>query len=237
MRQLKRLRLRAYNIHGRSDNYLKLKSSFDEKSKIEFAKYKRKVELEVTEGRRGSSYPVLKRLGMRPGEANQTSFHLPGHAEQNLSSAQSAEIIAEHFSKISQAYSPLDLSSLAPNVNTYLQNCDQSLAPILSTHDVYCRMIKAKKPNGLVPGDLPKKLVQHCASTLATPAAIIFNQITRCAEYPNRWKVEHQIALPKLFPPETEDQLRNIAKTPFLSKLYESFVGGWLLPKIKPFLR
>ena len=173
---------------------------------------------------------------MRPGDANQTSFHLPGHAEQNLSSAQSAEIIAEHFSKISQEYSPLDLSSLAPNVNTYLQNCDQSLAPILSTHDVYCRMIKAKKPNGLVPGDLPKKLVQQCASTLATPAAIIFNQITRCAEYPTRWKVEHQIALPKLFPPETEDQLRNIAKTPFLSKLYESFVGGWLLPKIKPFL-
>ena len=30
--------------------------------------------------------------------------------------------------------------------------------------------------------------------------------------------------------------LQNLAKTPFLSKVYESFVGGWLLPIIKPFL-
>ena len=32
------------------------------------------------------------------------------------------------------------------------------------------------------------------------------------------------------------DELRNIAKTPFLSKVYESFVGGWLLTNIKPYL-
>ena len=37
-------------------------------------------------------------------------------------------------------------------------------------------------------------------------------------------------------PPESEDDLRNIAKTPLFSKVYESFIGGWLLPIIKPFL-
>ena len=36
--------------------------------------------------------------------------------------------------------------------------------------------------------------------------------------------------------PESEDQLRNIAKTAFFSKVYESFVGEWLLQYIKPFL-
>ena len=36
--------------------------------------------------------------------------------------------------------------------------------------------------------------------------------------------------------PDTEDQLRNIAKTRFLSKVYESFVGGRLIPIIKPYL-
>ena len=106
----------------------------------------------------------------------------------------------------------------------------------LSISDVHARIVKAKKPNGLVPGDLPKKLVQHCTDTLAIPASVIFNQITVSATFPAQWKVEHQIAIPKCNPPECEDDLRNLAKTPFLAKVYESFVGGWLLPIIKPYL-
>jgi hypothetical protein len=68
------------------------------------------------------------------------------------------------------------------------------------------------------------------------PVSLIYNKITECAEYPKQWKIEHQIALPKIYPLETEDELRNIAKTPFLSKVYESFIGGWLLQIIQPFL-
>ena len=92
------------------------------------------------------------------------------------------------------------------------------------------------KPKGLVPGDLPKKLVQTCKSLLAYPASVIFNQITKTSIYPSIWKIEHQIALPKVPGPETLDDLRNIAKTHFLSKVYESYVGGWLIPIIKPYL-
>ena len=68
------------------------------------------------------------------------------------------------------------------------------------------------------------------------PSVAIFNKITDSAQYPSQWKAEHQIGLPKIYPPESEDDLRNLAKTPFFSKVYESFVGGWLLPLIKPFL-
>ena len=65
---------------------------------------------------------------------------------------------------------------------------------------------------------------------------MIFNKITSSAQYPAVWKIEHQIAIPKVTVPESLDELRNIAKTPLLSKVYESFVGGWLLPIIKPYL-
>ena len=66
--------------------------------------------------------------------------------------------------------------------------------------------------------------------------SIIFNRITTTAEFPSQWKIENQIAIPKSYPPESEDDLRNIAKTPFLSKVYESIVGNWLIPIIQPFL-
>ena len=83
---------------------------------------------------------------------------------------------------------------------------------------------------------MPKKVVQKCAATLAIPATVVFNQITKVAQFPRKWKIEHQLALPKVFPPESEDELRNIAKTPFFSKVYKSFIGVWLLPIVKPFL-
>ena len=108
LRNLKRSRLREYNRHGRSEKYLKIAALFDEKAKIELSKYKDKIMSEVTDEKRGSSYPALKRLSMMPGESNQSVFHLPSHAELNYSSAQSAELIAEHFSHISQEYDPLD---------------------------------------------------------------------------------------------------------------------------------
>ena len=151
---------------------------------------------EVTEGKRGSSYPAIKKLGMRPGETSHAQFQLPAHVEKNCSSAQSAEIIAEHFSSISQEYEPLNLTKLPPNVQIFLSNANQNLAPKLTLHDVHKRIIKAKKPNGLVPGDLPKKLVQHCAATLSVPVTAVYNQISKYALFPPQWKIEHQLALP-----------------------------------------
>ena len=235
LRHLKRKRQRWYQRHGKDERYEQLQNHFDEKLKVEMIKYREKINIEVKEGKRGSSYAALKRMRMRPGDETQTGFQLPAHAELDLNSAQSAELIAEHFSCISQEYAPLDTRNLPPNVQTFLLN-DQSFAPTLSTHEVLLRINKAKKPNGMVPGDLPKKLVKLFAATLAPTITAIFNNISRSADYPRMWKIEHQIAIPKSYPPQNEDDLRNLAKTPFWSKIYESFIGGWLLPKIKPYL-
>ena len=236
LRKLKRIRQREYQKHGRSGKYLKLKENFEEKLKNEKVKYIRKISTEVSEGKRGSIYPALKKLGLRPGEEVQNTFSLPSHTSQNLSPAQSAELIASHFSSISQEFSPLQVTNLPPNVQNFLNNQDQDLVPILSTYDVFKRMVKAKKPNSLVPGDLQPKLVKSFADILAGPVTKIFNQISLTSEYPKQWKVEHQIPIPKVTPPTSEDELRNISKTPFFSKVYESFLAEWLLETVEPYL-
>ena len=234
LRHIKRQRLREYEKHGLSDKYLKLAENFNSIFRAERDKYFEKIKLEVSEGERGSIYPILKKLSLRPGDSPHSGFQLPEHA--GLSHAQVAEIIATHFSSISQEYTPLDVSRLPPNIRAWLGTNHQTLIPRLSVREVEKRLTKAKKPHGIVPGDLPKKLVQICISTIAYPASIIFNRITQTAEYPWIWKVEHQVALPKGPIPETIDELRNIAKTSFLSKVYESFVGEWLISIIKPYL-
>ena len=158
LRHLKRQRQRQYTRHGKNKKYDELKTKFDDKLRNAKLKYRDKIELEVRVGKRGSTYPALKRLGSRLFEKTQPDFQLPAHAEQNLSSTQSAELIADHFSKISQEFSPLDLSCLPSNVKSFLANYDENLAPKLSTFDVHARIIKAKKPNSSVPGDIRKSL-------------------------------------------------------------------------------
>ena len=97
-------------------------------------------------------------------------------------------------------------------------------------------MRRAKKPNSVVPGDIPKKIVQEFACELSTPVTVIYNSILRTLQYPRQWVVEQQVPLPKVHPPSCEDELRNISKTSFLSKVFESFLADWLLPIVQPFL-
>ena len=173
---------------------------------------------------------------MRLGEFRQPGFQLPEFVEQKLSNLECAEKIADYFSRVSQEYPPLNLNNLPPNVKEYLGNPEGNSAPVLSHSDVYKMLLRSKKPNSMVPGDLPRKLVQQFPGELATPVTAIFNKISQSKLYPDQWKVEHQLPIPKVNPPMAEEDLRNISKTVFLSKVYESFVADWLLFIIQPYL-
>ena len=105
---------------------------------------------------------------------------------------------------------------------------DQDSVPILSVHEVYNRIRKARRPHSIVLGDLPPRLVKSFADILAGPLTLIYNEISITAEYLQQWKVEHQIPIPKVLPPTSKDELRNISKTPFVklqSQVQTSVLG------------
>ena len=108
--------------------------------------------------------------------------------------------------------------------------------PVLEDYQIYKKLRKAKKPNSSVKGDLPKRIVQEFSCELAAPITIIFNSILKSFQYPRQWVVEYQIPIPKTQPPSCEDDLRNIAKTAFNSKVFESFLSDWLLPIVGPYI-
>ena len=111
-----------------------------------------------------------------------------------------------------------------------------SVVPVLEEYQVYKKICKAKKPNSSVKGDLPKKIVQEFSCELSTPVTIIYKSILKSFQYPRQWVIEYQIPLPKSYPPSSEDELRNIAKTAFCSKVFESFLSDWLMPIVSPYL-
>ena len=233
LRALRRQRQREYRRSGKSEKYLKIKNSFDEAFLNEAHKYKDKLIAEVAEGKRGSSYKAIKKLGT--GKVEDVNFQIPSHVESDFSAQESAEIIADHFSRISQEFDPIDPSKFSPSLKNKLSQPMNDI-PVLREYEVYHKIVSAKKPNSFVPGDLPKKVVQSFAPELAKPVQTIFNAITQNAEYPRQWIIEQQTPIPKQYPVNNEDDLRNISGTPFFSKVYEAFLSDWLLPIVQPFL-
>ena len=148
----------------------------------------------------------------------------------------SAELIADHFALISQDYEPIKLENFLPNIKEALNKPSLSDVPLLEEYQVYEKICKSKKPNSSVKGDLPKRIVQEFSCELSTPVTIIYNSILKTFQYPRQWVVEYQIPLPKVYPPANEDELRNIAKTAFFSKSFESFLSDWLMPIVSPYL-
>ena len=154
-----------------------------------------------------------------------------------MSPIQSAERLADYFSEISQEFSPICKDDFPPWIKDKLHRgiTDKS-KPVLEEWQVFKKLQKSKKPNSLIPGDLPVKLVKEFTPELATPITRIYNRITQTAEYPRPWVVEYQLPIPKVHPPLSEDDTRNIASTAYFSKQYESFIGDWIFPYIEPFI-
>jgi hypothetical protein len=109
---------------------------------------------------------------------------------------ESAEKIAEHFSKISREFPPLDMDTLPERVLQKLHNPEtESKIPEIQEHEVLTRITSANKPKSGVPGDMPRKLVAEFGPELSTPTCRIFNNIVKSAKHgvakwPAPWKKE-----------------------------------------------
>ena len=65
LKLLRRQRQRTYRREGKSLTYLGVKKKFDDELKREVKKYIDKIEAEVVDGKRGSSYSAIRKLGNR----------------------------------------------------------------------------------------------------------------------------------------------------------------------------
>ena len=106
LRVLRRQRQWEYRRSGKSKKYLEIKKKFDEAFEKAAHDYKNKLITEVTEGKRGNAYRAIRKLG--DNSSNDASFDIPAHVEADLSDEQSAELLADYFSRISQEFTPIN---------------------------------------------------------------------------------------------------------------------------------
>ena len=239
LRKLKRRRQRAFKKGKRSPQYMQAKENFEKRKVLEAIKYRKKIMNEVQEGKRNSGYKAIRKLGDQPGEGVKRAVVLPAFVEQGLSAQQSADRLADHFSKISQSVEPLNMNLFHPALRLALQEgkaCRHK--PVLTQHQVYVKMLKATKPKSSVSGDVPMKIIKQYTFEYAQPACMIFNRIIQSADWPRQWTVEQAIVLSKckFNLPKNEDDLRTISKSQWLSKLMENVLGDFILPIVDKYI-
>ena len=162
LKLIRRQRIRAYRKGGRSSKYIEIAEKFDLKIKLEAKKYHQKILNEVSEGKRNNSYSALRKLEYGYNVGPKCNFTLPSHIDSNLTPAQSAERLGEYFSAISQEFDPISISEFPPWIREKLQKGRKDpTKPVLEEWQVYKKLCKSKKPNSLIPGDLPVKLVKE----------------------------------------------------------------------------
>ena len=179
----------------------------------------------------GKAWQTLKKMGAQPGECGgQGGFTLTEHLDQNLSAEQSLEKIVTYFSELSSQHSPLCVENLPDRVQQKINSAiNPEDLPEISAYQIWQIQKGRKKTQSSVPGELPPRLRNQFTVELCEPAALIFNKITRSAEWCEDWKIEYGTPLEKVTNPANEEQLRIISITHQLSITYERFILKWLL--------
>ena len=234
IKALARKKLREYTKHGNSMLYKHLKKALKKKIKEEGKKFiSKQIALAGDKSNKWIRHTAA--LLARPGDAPSKSFTLPDHDERGLSALQSSEEIADFFSKISQEFAPLNLNTLPDRVKKKLHDdpCDH---PVLQEHEVYADLIKAKKTCS-VPGDIPVDILNEFLPEFTTPITQIFNAAFSSHVWPKMFKKEFGVPIQKIPEPQSEDDLRSIGLTPFLSKRLEKHLICWIWKYIYPHIQ
>ena len=231
VKQASRRKNREYVKHGNSQKYKELKKEVQAELKLACTKIISK-QTELEGSKNNSWMKHVKRITARPGETTSSTFTLPQHVEDNLTALESSNKICEFFNSISQEYSPLNIETLPAHVRLKIAE-DPCCHRSLPDHIVYEGLKKGKKTCS-VPGDIPNKLLEEFLPELTSPVAAIYREAVATHTWPKSFKKEYHIPINKIPISESEDDLRNLGLTPFLSKRLKGFLIQWILPYISP---
>jgi hypothetical protein len=201
-----------------------------ERLKLEGQKILNRNRENATEGKGMKWMAEAKRMSARPGEDVSSTFLLPNHLDRNLTAKESAEEIADYFAKISQEFTPVEEDALPEYLTTRLES-DDCEHPAIREEDTYERMKKSKKTDS-VPGDIPAAVLKEFLPEFALPINAILKEAVATHTWPELYKKEFHLPLKKVPSPQSEDDLRGIGLTAFVSKQLERVVLEWIWPYV-----
>ena len=145
---------------------------------------------------------------------------------KQLSPQEQAEAIADKFSKVSQEYEPLQDDDID------VPHFEENEIPQFSPKDVKKHLEAVKCNKSVPPGDIPPLLVKTFADQLSTPLCHIINSKIRLGKWSKLYKSESVTPVPKVFPPLSVNDLRNISGLLTFDKIAEKMIAELMISDI-----
>ena len=222
VRAIIRKRRKVYHREGRSPRWKELMKAVRKlvkKRARNYWKHQKRTLLQKDASR--SFFKNAKAYSSREKPA---SFDVRSLFPGGRSDSEIAEDLADHFNGISSEFNGLDPADVPL---TY-----SSPIPFITEQQLVQRLKSFKKPKSMVKHDIFPALVNDAAPFLAGPLCHIYNTMLSNSSWPLKWKEEFVTPIPKKAVPESMNDLRNISCTALFSKVFESFVLGWLTEQV-----
>ena len=141
-----------------------------------------------------------------------------------------AEMINHSLQQVSR-----DLTPLSPACWPASSTFDETscITHIIEPFEVFNKLSRINVHKSPGPDGIPNWFLRDFAFAISEPICHIFNTSLSVGVMPSLWKKANVIPIAKSRPPKNiEDDLRPISLTPTLSKVLESLVGRWIMPKV-----
>ena len=224
LKNLLRKTKREFYKNRTSPKWRKLKKKFKKLKKKTVRNFYSNFVTELKTSNPAKWYSMAKRLGA---EQSNSDGELKVECLQGIDNQKSAELVAEHFSKISKEYSPLNTCKLP----AYLP-AEEVLK--VNQSDVEERIFRLRNRKSTQPTDLPSKVRKLVSSELSTPLTNIINSCLEEHYYPKLWKHEWVVPTEKTNKPKNLKDLRKISLTSEFSLVFEGIIKDWILEDIGP---
>jgi hypothetical protein len=213
---------REFFKNRQSKKWKKLKSKFKRKKRKAVKSFYSKFVNNLKQSDPGSWFKMAKRIGaLDQMNGNEVSVE----DLEGLSNAQSAEVIAEHFSAVSNEYSPINYNELP----CYLP----SEKPLqVEEYEEYNKIRKLKNTKSTFEIDIPNKWINEFSAEISTQLTDIINSCLMEQYYPALWKKETVTPAPKVTHPKCVKDLRKISSTSDASEVFEGFLKDWIVEDI-----
>ena len=223
LKKLDRKRKRIYRKERKSEKWKNLEKQFKKAVKCEKAMFYRNMIADLKTKNPSQWYSSLKRIT----GFDQKSEKVIIQEIHHLSDQQQAEKIADYFSSIPNEYDELKSEDIKiPQFST-----DEIVKFHVS--QVWLQLTKIKTNKATVRGDLPARLIKEFAAYLAEPFADVINTSLRRGEYPDIYKYEISSPVPKVYPPETVKQMRNISGLLNFDKIMEKMISELMISDMR----
>ena len=161
----------------------------------------------------------MKKLGRANHEKENDTWQFINETKSNQ---ELCDEISRYFADISGSFVALD-RTLLPFIPPPDVPFVSEVECFPQEHEIY-KLLKCSKKTASVPYDLPIPFLKEFLPELSKPVHDIYVQAIASGIFPSRWKNEYVSPLPKVIPPTSPKDPRNLSLTEFLSKAFERFL-------------